>query len=818
MSTAKPEEAPPATAPAATTEAKAAPEPTPTPTPVAATTTAPSSSSATTSGGATSGGSGTNNANFISASLYIGDLLPEVNEGLLFEIFNAVGPVASIRVCRDAVTRRSLGYAYVNYHQVSDAERALDSMNFTDIKGKPCRIMWSQRDPSVRRSGVGNIFVKNLHEGIDNKQLYDTFSLFGNILSCKVVVDKETGLSKGYGYVHYETNEAAKSAIEKLDGMLIDGKEVQVGVFMRRDNRPDAQAFTNCFVKNIPFEWDEKKMESEFAKFGEIVSVTISMGRRKRFPKKPKATPAVITAPVVAEKAKEEESVDDSAEKKEEDSEEKPRAVSPEPKEEEAKKEEELAAKEEEPKAEEEPVKPVAVVEESTGPESLGFGFINFLEHDSAAEAVKEMNDKEFQVTEDGESFSKSIYVGRAQKKAERERELRSKYESEKMDRIAKFQGVNLYVKNLDDTVGDDLLRDEFSAMGTITSARVMRDLKTGVSRGFGFVCFSTPEDSTRAVNEMNGKIIAGKPIFVALAQRRDVRRAQLEAQHNQGRGNQNAGGAGAPGQPGMMRGPMGGPMGGYPGAVPMYMPRPGGPGGMQQAYPVPQMMGGGGRGYGMQGPGQHQQRPGGYPMQQGYGMMPTQPGRGGRGGPMGRGGGRGGPGGRGAPMPYGRGPGRGGMPGGQQGNPIKFSQQARNAGPGGPPQGGPVGGMQQGPGGAPGGPPQPPAQQPNEAGGAAQQQQPPASGAAGSDAAPAQLTPAALASATPEIQKNMIGERLYPLIHQSQPELAGKITGMLLEMDNSELLHLLESPEALGAKIQEALQVLEAHQAADEK
>ena len=75
-------------------------------------------------------------------------------------------------------------------------------------------------------------------------------------------------------------------------------------------------------------------------------------------------------------------------------------------------------------------------------------------------------------------------------------------------------------------------------------------------------------------------------------------------------------------------------------------------------------------------------------------------------------------------------------------------------------------------------------------------------------------LTAAALASASPEMQKNMIGERLYPLIHQSQPDLAGKITGMLLEMDNSELLHLLESPEALNAKIAEALQVLDAHNA----
>ena len=179
----------------------------------------------------------------------------------------------------------------MNYHNAADADRALDSMNFTDIKGKACRIMWSQRDPSVRRNGVGNIFVKNLQENIDNKQLYDTFSLFGNILSCKVVCDRETGLSKGYGYVHYETNEAAANAIEKLDGMLIDGKEVQVGMFERRETRPDQTSWTNCFVKNIPYEWDEARLRQEFETFGEIVSVSISIGKRKVFPKKKKVEP-----------------------------------------------------------------------------------------------------------------------------------------------------------------------------------------------------------------------------------------------------------------------------------------------------------------------------------------------------------------------------------------------------------------------------------------------------------------------------------------------------------------------------------------------
>jgi polyadenylate-binding protein len=70
------------------------------------------------------------------------------------------------------------------------------------------------------------------------------------------------------------------------------------------------------------------------------------------------------------------------------------------------------------------------------------------------------------------------------------------------------------------------------------------------------------------------------------------------------------------------------------------------------------------------------------------------------------------------------------------------------------------------------------------------------------------------LANATPEQQKQILGERLFPQVQGLQPELAGKITGMLLEMDNSEVLLLLDNQEALVAKVDEAIEVLKQHNA----
>ncbi|XP_030068803.1 polyadenylate-binding protein 1-like isoform X3 [Microcaecilia unicolor] len=374
------------------------------------------------------------------ASLYVGDLHPDVTEAMLYEKFSPAGPILSIRVCRDVSTRRSLGYAYINFQQPADAERALDTMNFEVIKGRPIRIMWSQRDPGLRKSGVGNVFIKNLDESIDNKALYDTFSAFGNILSCKVVCDEHG--SRGYGFVHFETHEAASRAIETMNGMLLNDRKVFVGHFKSRREREAeygarVMEFTNVYIKNFGDDMDDKRLKEIFSKFGKTMSVKVMM--------------------------------------------------------------------------------------DETG-HSRGFGFVNFENHGEAQQAVAEMNGKEIN--------GRVVYVGRAQKKIERQSELKRKFEQMKQDRISKYQGVNLYVKNLDDGIDDDKLRREFSPYGTITSAKVMTE--SGHSKGFGFVCFSSPEEATKAVTEMNGRIVSTKPLYVALAQRKEERKAILTNQYMQ--------------------------------------------------------------------------------------------------------------------------------------------------------------------------------------------------------------------------------------------------------------------------------------------
>jgi len=359
----------------------------------------------------------------------------------------------------------------------------------------------------------------------------------------------------------------------------------------------------------------------------------------------------------------------------------------------------------------------------------------------------------------------KTVYVGRAQKKNERQQELRRKFEQLKMERLNRYQGVNLYVKNLDDSIDDEKIRKEFQPYGTITSAKVM--IEDGRSKGFGFVCFSSPEEATKAVTEMNGRIVGSKPLYVALAQRKEDRKAHLTSQYMQRMVNMSSirmpqmgqvynpgnyfmptipqpqrfyapaqmGLRPSPRWPTAQARPSGVPTAGFAMQAPFRTPRGAVPGAAGQ-QPMRAMSR-------MPGPGQQNVVPGGQPRAISNGPQISAT--------------------------------AGGQPRGtaQAGPPAyKYPSQAMRT-------------------------PAQPGQQPSAV--LIQGQEP--------------LSASALAAAHPNDQKQMLGERLFPLIHEKYPTVAGKITGMLLEMDNAEILHLLEDRDLLNSRVEEAVAVLQMHQ-----
>lgn len=625
--------------------------------------------------------------NYPLASLYVGDLDADVTEAQLYDRFSASGQVLSIRVCRDQITKQSLGYAYVNFHQPADAERALDTMNFDSLGERPMRIMWSQRDPALRKSGVGNVFIKNLDKSIDNKALYDTFSTFGNILSCKIMVDDNSN-SRGYGFVHFETNEAAEQAIKNVNNMLLNDKKVYVGRFMTKAQRAEAygstnKRFTNVFVKNFGDGMEDVKLKEMFEKHGEITSAVVAKGEDGK---------------------------------------------------------------------------------------SKGHGFVNFKDAISAENAVKEMHEADHN--------GKKLFVGRFQKKFERASTLKKIHEEKKQERQNRYMGINLYIKNLDDTIDDERLRKEFTGFGTITSAKVMTE--NGRSKGFGFVCFSAPEEATKAVTDMNGRIVGSKPLYVALAQRKEDRKNHLASQYmqrlttsrmqNQQINQVFTNPAGPAGiyLPAAMQNAA---TRFYPTAASFaapVRPQPRWPAQARAQVPANTY-----QNYQMVNAGQPRTRLPYNPANSAAMMRTTAAGVRMNYNPM-------------ASMR---------MPTVINGNLTAPQQQMQR-----PPQqqqmqqkyrpqavpAQAVGGINQ---------PVPNAQAINVPG-----QEP--------------LTTGMLAAAQPQEQKQMLGERLYPLIHSMHPEWAGKITGMLLEIDNAELLHMLDSRESLKAKVDEAVVVLQAHQA----
>ena len=283
--------------------------------------------------------------------------------------------------------------------------------------------MWKSTDSSIRQAGVGNVFLKNLDNAIDDKDFNHRFSAFGKILSSTIERD-ENGVSKGYGFIHYENEVDATNAIMKVNGMLLNGKKIFPSKYVPRNQRRkelEENAKAHLFVNNFGEEMNNEKLFELFSQYGTITFHKVVYSKEGK---------------------------------------------------------------------------------------NMGFGFVNYEKEAHAQLAIENLHEKKFN--------GARLNVRRAQTKEERKAQLEKRLAKDRFEGAVDRQGGNLFIKNFEDAIDEERLRKEFADYGDITCVEIFSYIKKRDS-SFGFIYFKLPNEATRAVTEMNGRILLTKPLHVAL-------------------------------------------------------------------------------------------------------------------------------------------------------------------------------------------------------------------------------------------------------------------------------------------------------------
>ncbi|KAK7279338.1 hypothetical protein RJT34_24387 [Clitoria ternatea] len=182
--------------------------------------------------------------------LFVGNIPFSVDSAQLAELFGSAGNVEVVEVIYDKTTGRSRGFGFVTMSSAEEAEAAAQQFNGYELDGRALRVNSGPppaRNESVPRfrggssrgggfsDSLNRVHVANLDWGVDDLALESMFRGQGKVLEARVIYDRESGRSRGFGFVTYSSPEEAKGAIQFLDGVDLNGRAIRVSV---ADSKP----------------------------------------------------------------------------------------------------------------------------------------------------------------------------------------------------------------------------------------------------------------------------------------------------------------------------------------------------------------------------------------------------------------------------------------------------------------------------------------------------------------------------------------------------------------------------------------------------
>jgi splicing factor 3B subunit 4 len=176
------------------------------------------------------------------ATVYVGNLDGKVDEEILWELFVQCGPLASVTLPRDRITQNHQGYAFVEFKSTEDCDYSIRIQNMMKLYGKPIRCNKSANVSSMGTPGSGgtvggaNLFIGSLSPDVDEGTLSDCFSQFGSVASVRIQRDPETGISRGFGFITFDSFDSADKAIGAMNGQYLGNRPITVSYAHKKDN------------------------------------------------------------------------------------------------------------------------------------------------------------------------------------------------------------------------------------------------------------------------------------------------------------------------------------------------------------------------------------------------------------------------------------------------------------------------------------------------------------------------------------------------------------------------------------------------------
>lgn len=176
------------------------------------------------------------------AKLFVGNLPYDVESEQLAQLFEQAGVVEVSEVIFNRRTDQSLGFGFVTMSTVQEAKKAVEMFHRYEYNGRLLTVNKAaprgSRPVQIRDyEPTFRLYVGNLPWEVDSQRLKEVFCEHGNVIDAKVVSDRETGRSRGFGFVTMGSKEELDDAIAALDRGSLDGRTIRVSVAEERPRR-----------------------------------------------------------------------------------------------------------------------------------------------------------------------------------------------------------------------------------------------------------------------------------------------------------------------------------------------------------------------------------------------------------------------------------------------------------------------------------------------------------------------------------------------------------------------------------------------------